>query len=258
MLKTAAIASNTIREARRHRIFYSILFFALAIILNSFLFSHLTVATYDRILRDIGTAAIDLFGVLLAIFLGVGMVSREVDRRTVYTVVTKPIRRADFILGKFLGLTCVLALTLGLMFLCFLGVAAAMSTFAAPNYGTLVWYLVLRLVELTVLVAFAILMSTFSSSAIAAFATVGLYLIGHFTDDLYFFGSRAESALARAIARGIYWVLPNLSRFSVSEQIAYNTPVGAAWAGTSIMYGFLYVAAFLVVAVVVFERRDFK
>ena len=258
MLKVLAIAGNTMREARRHRIFYSILFFALLIILNSFLFTELTIATYDRILRDVGTSAIDFFGVLLAIFLGVGMVSREVDRRTVYTVVTKPIRRAHFILGKFVGLTGVLVVTLALMFACFVAVVVLTPGFDAPNYATLGWFLVLRVVELSILVAFAILMSTFTTSALAAFFTIGIYLIGHLSSDLYFFGSRSESAMVKWISSALYYVLPNLGRFNVSQHIAYNTPVAASFAGASILYGFLYVAVFLIAAVVVFERRDFK
>jgi ABC-type transport system involved in multi-copper enzyme maturation permease subunit len=256
-MKSLAIAGNTIREARRHKIFYSIFFFALIIILNSFLFTHLTIATYDRILRDVGTTAIDFFGVLLAIFLGVGMVSREVDRRTVYTVVTKPIRRADFIIGKYLGLSGVLLVTLGLMFVCFLGVVAMISQ-EQVNLGTLLWYFGLRLVELSILVSFAILMSTFTTSALSAFFTVGFFIIGRLSSDLHFFGSRSDSAVVRVISEGLYYALPNLERFNVSRQITYNEVVDAGTSLLSVGYGLLYTAAFLIFAMVVFERRDFR
>ncbi len=253
-----SIATNTMREARRNRIFYSIFFFALIVILNSFVFRHLTVGTQDRVLRDVGTTALDFFGVLLAIFLGIGMVSREVERRTIYTVVTKPIRRADFILGKFFGLNGILIVTLGVMFACLLVVLSVMPHFDPLNMATLTWYLVLRLVELAVLVAFAILLSTFSTPALSAFLTIGLYVVGHFTKDLKYFGGQSESPAVRAMADGLYYALPNLSRFSISEQIAYNLPVDSMHAALSVAYGLGYAAAFVTAAVLVFERRDFR
>ena len=257
MFASLPIAGNTIREASRNKIFYSIFFFALLIILTSFLFTDLTIAAFDRVLRDVGTAAIDFFGALLAIFLGVGLVSREVDKKTVYTVVTKPIRRADFIFGKFLGLSGVLLASLGVMFVSFVGVLYVWSM-DRPVLEPLLWYFVLTLVELAVVVAFAILMSTFTSTTLSAFVTVGLYIIGHLTPDLYFFGQRSDSASVKWLTKALYYVLPNLERFSVSRQVTHNLAVDPGTAGLTILYGLFFVAAFLVAAVVVFERRDFK
>jgi ABC-type transport system involved in multi-copper enzyme maturation permease subunit len=257
MRRMLAIAGNTIREARRHKVFYSIFFFALVIILNSFLFSGLTIHFFDRILRNVGTGAIGFFGILLAIFLGVGMVSREVDRKTVYTVVTKPIRRAEFILGKFLGLMGVLAVSLGVMLVCFIGVLLVFSKEPVP-FGSLMWHFVLVQVQLAIVVGFAILMSTFSSSVMAAFSTVALYLIGLLSSDLHFFGQRSESALVQGLSTGLYYGLPNLARFNVSHQVTYGLPIDAGTAGLSILYGLLYAGAFLTMSVVIFNRRDFK
>lgn len=258
MTAILAIAGNTMREARRHKIFYSILFFALAIIAFSFVFTNLTVATQDRIMRDVGTGAIDFFGVLLAIFLGVSMINREVDRRTVYTIVTKPIRRADFVIGKFLGLNGVLLVTIGVMFLTLVAVLWAFPAYDEPNVGTLLWFVLLRLAELSILVAFATLTSTFTTSALSAFFTIALYIIGHLSSDLVYFGSKSDSAVVSAVAKGIFYAVPNLSRFSVAEQIAYNLPVDATQALLSIGYALLFSAAFVAFAVLVFERRDFK
>jgi ABC-type transport system involved in multi-copper enzyme maturation permease subunit len=252
-----AIAANTIREARRHKVFYSILFFALAIILCSFLFGGLTIHFIDRILRNVGAGAIGLFGVLLAIFLGVGMVSREVDRKTVYTVVTKPIHRSQFILGKFVGLMGILGISLGVMVLCLLGVLAVFSLEPVP-VGTLLWHFVLTQVMLGILVSFAILLSTFTSSALAAFSTVGIYVVGVLSSDLHFFGQRSESGLVQALARGLYYGLPNLQRFNVTHQVTYLLDVDPATASLSILYGLAYCVAFLGLAMAVFGRRDFK
>ncbi|RMG15615.1 MAG: ABC transporter permease [Deltaproteobacteria bacterium] len=257
MTPVLAIAGNTVKEATRNKVFYSIFFFALLIILNSFVFTELTIAVFDRILRDVATGAIDFFGALMAIFLGIGLVSREVDRKTIYTVITKPIRRSEFILGKFAGLGTVLVATLGAMYLSFLVVVFVFSV-DPPPLSPLVWYFVLTLVELGVVVAFAIFVSTFSSSMLSAFFTVGMYVIGHLSGDLYFFGQRSESAAARWLSTALYYVLPNLSRFSVAEEVTYGRPVDGTGAALAILYGLLWMAAFLAAAILVFDRRDFK
>ena len=257
MSASLAIASTTFREARRNKVFYSIFFFAVVIILGSFIFTNLTISAFDRVLRDVGTGVIDFFGALLAIFLGIGLVSREVDKKTVYTVVTKPIRRWEFILGKFLGLAGVLLVSLGVMFLSFLVVLYTFST-TRPTLEPLLLYFLLALTQLSVVVAFAILMSTFTGSALAAFATVGLYLIGHFSPDLYYFGLKTKSVAVKWLVSAIYYVVPNLDRFSLAHQITYDQHVKVYAAALTILYGLLYVAAFLLAAVVAFERRDFK
>ena len=252
-----SIAGTTFREARRNKVFYSIFFFALVIILGSFIFTNLTIAAFDRVLRDVGTGVIDFFGALLAIFLGIGLVSREVDKRTVYTVVTKPIRRWEFIAGKFLGLLEVLFISLGVMFVSFLAVIFIFSR-QSPALSPLLWYFALALTQLAVVVAFAILMSTFTSSALSAFATVGFYLIGHFSPDLYYFGQKSHSALTRLFTRIVYYVVPNLDRFNLAHQITYDQHVKVVAASMTLLYGLLYAAAFLLAAVVAFEHRDFK
>lgn len=257
MNASITIAGTTFREARRNKVFYAIFFFAVAFILSSFIFTNLTISAYDRVLRDIGTASIDFFGALLAIFLGIGLVSREVDRRTVYTVVTKPIPRWEFIVGKFLGLAGVLLVALGVMFVSFLVVMYTFGT-SRPVLEPLLWYFVLAITQLSVVVAFAILMSTFTGSALAAFATVGLYLIGHFSPNLYYFGQKSHAAAVRLLTAAIYYVVPNLDRFSLAHQITYDQHVKVGAALLTLLYGVLYTAAFLVAAAVAFERRDFK
>ena len=251
-----AIAANTIREGRRQKVFYAILFFAIAMILLGVAFSGMSAEDFDRILRNVGAGAISFFGVLLAIFLGVGMVSREVDRRTVYTVVTKPVPRSAFIVGKFLGLMGILAVTLGIMFLCHIAVLGIFGD--AITFGPLAWHLVLTLVKLGVVVAFAILLSTFTTSALAAFCTVGLYLIGAASSSLYYFGQRSDMALARTLSSAIYYGLPNFERFNVTHAVTYAYSIDGAVIGLALLHGVLFCGAFLVLAALVFERRDLK
>ena len=251
-----SIAANTIREGRRQKVFYAILFFAIAMILFGVAVSGMSIEDFDRILHNVGSGAISLFGVLLAIFLGVGMVSREVDRKTVYTIVTKPIRRSSFILGKFLGLMGILAVVLVIMLACHLAVLYAFADSVA--LGPLVWHVVLTLMQLAVLVAFAILMSTFTTPALSAFCTVGIYLIGSAASTLYYFGMRSDLALGRWLTQAIYYGLPNLERFNVTHSVTYAIPVDPTLSALAVLYGALYCGAFLIAASVIFELRDLK
>ncbi|MFW6369124.1 MAG: ABC transporter permease [Myxococcota bacterium] len=251
-----AIAANTILEGRRQKVFYAIFFFAIAMILFGVAMSGMATIEYDRILRNVGAGAISFFGVLMAIFLGVGMVSREVDRRTVYTVVTKPVPRWAFIAGKFLGLMGILTVTLSIMFLCHL---AVLFSFADEMVlAPLALHLLMTLLMLAIVVAFAILMSTFSSSPMAAFCTVALYLIGTASSSLHFFGQRSDSAFVQSLSTAIYYGLPNMERFNLTEAVTHGTAVEAGMVGLASLHALAFSTAFLAVAILIFERRDLK
>ncbi|MDF1564923.1 MAG: ABC transporter permease subunit [Deltaproteobacteria bacterium] len=254
---TVAIAVNTFREARRSRIFYSALVFALVMIFASSFSSEFTIATFDRVLRDAGTGAIDFFGALLAVFLGVGLVSRDIDRRTAYSVVAKPIHRWQFVVGKFIGLQAVLLVALGAMFALFLAIAALWSD-DPPPYGTLFWYFALRLSALSLVVAIAVLFSTFSGTAVAAFGTLSLLVAGHLSEEFVRTSRFAESALTQWFAEAFYLLLPNFSRFGRSYEVAYGVAVEAGPAITAMLYSAAYSLALLILASVIFARRELR
>jgi Cu-processing system permease protein len=255
MTSIAAIALNTFREARRNRIFYSTLFFAVGLILFSVLFTEVTFVAHDRILRNVGFATMNLFGVGIAIFLGVGMVNREIEKRTIYTVISKPLARWAFIVGKYAGLLLTLAVTVGLMFL---GFAFTLLTYGSPFELALFVPVAGLLLELSVIVAFAIFCSTWTTSTMSALFTASFFVVGHLVRDIRFFGSRSESPTIRALAEVTYSALPDLERFNFKEQVAYLElpPISELlWA---FVYGGLWTALFLVAASLVFARRDFR
>ncbi|MFZ5468508.1 MAG: ABC transporter permease [Myxococcota bacterium] len=250
-----AIASNSIREAMRNRVFLSLTGFALAMVGCSFLLTEVQHSIYDRILVDAGLGAMSIFGALLAMLLGISQVNREIERRTVYNVVSKPIRRAHFVVGKYLGLCLVLTANLLAMLVVFLLVAK-------------LWRVDLRLVYLTAfvgilvetyfLVAVATFFSTFCSTVTATFFTLSTYVIGHLSGDLKFFGSRTKSELVQTASAFLYRVLPNLEALNFKTQASYAEPVSAQELGLAVGYAAIYVVALMTAASTVFARRDFR
>ena len=249
-----AIALNTTREALRNRILYALLFFALIPIASSTLLGHITVGEYHKIVMDTGLAAIAVFGVLIAIFVGIGLVNREIERKTIYTIASKPVPRAAFVLGKYLGLVMVLVLLVALM-----GLAHALSLLlngAGVGVGLLV-ALAMTTVELLVVTAFAVLYSTFTGPTLATFFSLSTFVVGHLTADIRDFGAASESGLVRQCSSVLYWVLPNLEAFNVRAEVAHSVDLPLDFLVITGTYGVLYAAAVIAGAAVVFHFRDF-
>ena len=249
------IAFNTFREARRNRIFYSVLFFAVILILFSVLFTEVTFVAMDRILRDTGFAIINLFSAAIAIFLGVGMVNREIERKTIYTVISKPMPRWAFIVGKAVGLLLTLVATTGLMFLGFL---ATLWSYRSPIEPVLLQPLYTLFLEMSVLVAFSIFCSSWTSSGLSAFFSGGLFIIGHLARDIRHFGGLSHSEFVQRASALLYWALPDLERFNLKATVTYLVPVSTQGLLRLTAYGVLWCGVFLLAAVTLFQRRDFR
>ncbi len=253
-MKILAIARNTFREAIRDRILYGLLAFALLMIGSSLALASLSIGQQDRITKDLGLAAISLIGLLMAVFLGITLVSKEVDRRTVYTILSKPVRRHQVVLGKYLGLSATVAVNVLVM-----GGGLAFLTLV---YGWWQWNVAagvyLALLELLVVTAIATLFSTFTTPTLSAIFTLGLFVLGHLTGALRAVTERAESAAVRIVGEVLYRLLPNLEAFNVKGRVAHGEPMSLAEVGLATGYGALYVAAVLALAVMVFERRELR
>lgn len=250
-----AIAGQTFTEARRNKIFYSIFFFALVIILNSVLFTEVTIVSVDRILKDTGIAAINIFALILTIFTGVGIINREIDRRSIYAILAKPTPRYAFILGKYLGL---LSITLATSALMLLGLVAVMISFKTPVHDALFAGYLGIVVEAAVIGAFAVLCSSFTSSLISAFFCIALFISGHLSGELLFYLRKLDSEFLRTLGRVLYYLVPNLERFNFKLNVTYDLSVAGSTLLSMTLYGLTYVVAFLVGAVVVFSNRDFR
>jgi Cu-processing system permease protein len=249
------IARMTFIEARRNRVTWSLLFFCGVLVMTSFMFQELTIAGFDRVVRDVGLAAIHAFGVMLAIFLGVSVVTREIERRTVYSLLARPLGRAQYLIGKVLGVWITIIVSLSLMMCAFL---IENALYGGPMAAVVFETFWLMLVELLVITSFSVLVSTFSSSVMAAFLSMSLFIIGHTSQDLYFFGRKSHVELVRKLGAACFFALPNLERLNLKTKASIMEGVPLHDVLLDSLYGFCFVMIFLVAAASIFGRRDLK
>jgi ABC-type transport system involved in multi-copper enzyme maturation permease subunit len=249
------IAMNTVREAVRSKVLYVLLFFAIIMMLFGILLSALSYVESERIMQDMALAAMRVFGVAIAIFVGVNLIHKEVDRRTVYTILSKPLTRAEFLLGKYAGLVLTIWLQLAIMVACFAGVSVL--TGAPLDAGHAAACLLIG-VELALVVAVATLFSAFTTPMLASFFTAGVWVAGHLTRDLRDVGSRSDEAWVRAATAWLHRVLPDLESFNLTIEAVHGLPVTAADVWLPLVYGTAYATLLLLLAVTIFERRDFR
>jgi len=268
MKATAAIAVNVFRESVRDKVLYNLVLFAILLIGASYLLGQLTAGQDVKIIKDLGLAATSAFGLFIAVFIGIGLVSKEVERRSVYSLLAKPIHRYQLVVGKYAGLTLTLAVNVAIMAVALYAVLFYMSWGVSPDAQRawdapaldprLLKAVLLIFVELMVITAIAILFSTFSTPILSAALTFGLFIVGHFSADLRNFDQVVDSPAAIRLARGLYWVLPNLAQFDVKAQVVHAEPVPLGYIALTSAYAALYIAMLLSISAYVFSRRDFK
>jgi ABC-type transport system involved in multi-copper enzyme maturation permease subunit len=249
-----SISLNSFRENLREKLLYNLLFFALLMIGSSIFLSRLTIGDYPRLIIDLGLASIDLIGVLIAIFVGIGLVSKEIDRKTIYTIVSKPIPRYAFLLGKYLGLIITLLANTAVMVI---GLLVVLYVMEVPITGLLYQSIALIFLELMVITAVALLFSTFTSSTLSAIFTLAIYVIGHLSGDLKGFGQKLDE-VSQIVINAVYYLLPNLERFNLKGHVIHKIDFGAADMALTLAYGLTYAAFLLLLASVIFQRRDFQ
>ncbi|HEX8115808.1 MAG TPA: ABC transporter permease, partial [Pyrinomonadaceae bacterium] len=212
--RVAAIARNTFREAVRDRVLYNLVLFVLILTGGAVFLGELSAAQESKIIVDMGLSAALLFGVFIAIFVGVGLVYKEIERRTIYAIFSKPVGRGEFLVGKYLGLCLTLAVN---VFVMGAGVSLALL-YVSRGWDPLalrIWPAVgLIYVELMIVVAVALLFSSFSSPALSALLTFFVFVIGHFSAELKGLSAAVGSTGARVLFAGLYYLLPNLSNYA--------------------------------------------
>jgi ABC-type transport system involved in multi-copper enzyme maturation permease subunit len=256
--RVAAIARNAFREAVRDRVLYNLVVFVLLLTAGAILLGELSAAQESKIIVDMGLSAMLIFGVFIAIFVGVGLVYKEIERRTVYAIFSKPVGRGEFLVGKYLGLCATIAVNVAVMSV---GVALALI-YVHGGYDPLVARIfpavALVFFELTIIVAVALLFSSFSSPALSALLTFGVFVIGHFSADMRLIGSSNGTTTARALFGALYYLLPNLSHYAYITDASHGvTPTSSAFVA-AVLYALLYDTALLVAATLIFNRRNFK
>lgn len=254
MQSLMVVAGNTFRETIRDKILYNLVLFAFLLIGASVLLGTLTIGEQARIVNDLGLAAINLVAVVVAIFVGIGLVTKEIERRTIYTILSRPITRVQFILGKYIGLGFIVVANVAIMFGMFL-VSVWLS--GNPIYGSLFQAVQLILVETWLVMAIALFFSTFSTSILSATLTIGLYIIGHLTGDLKAIAEKSDNPLTESVMAALYYVCPNLEMLNVKGQAAGGNLVELGYQATATAYGLLYAGILLTGACLIFQRRDF-
>jgi ABC-type transport system involved in multi-copper enzyme maturation permease subunit len=268
MSATAAIALNVFRESVRDKVLYNLVLFAIILMAASYLIGQLTAGQDVKIIKDLGLSATSLFGLFIAVFIGIGLVSKEVERRSVYSLLAKPIHRYQMVVGKYAGLVLTLIVNVAIMAAAQYVVLAYMGWGVSPDIQrswdapaldpAILKAIVLILVELMVITAIALFFSTFSTPILSAAFTFGFFIVGHFSTDLRNFQQVVDSPAAAKLARGLYWILPNLAQFDVKTQVVHAQPVPLGYIAVTSAYAALYIAVLLVAAVVIFSRRDFR
>jgi ABC-type transport system involved in multi-copper enzyme maturation permease subunit len=253
--RIGVLAFNTYREAVRDKLLYNLLMFAALMIASSLLLAQVQIGKDERIYRDVGLAAIAFFGVLIAIFVGINLVYREISTKTVYTMLSKPVRRWEFILGKYVGLLSLLAVEVALMSVCFLGVLV----WKGSEFSTgLVWAIAMIYLELALVTAIAMFFSSFTSPYLAGMFTVALWIVGHLLADLRAFGQHSDIAGLKPLLETLYWTLPNLDRLDFKADASAGNPIELARVAMAALYAALYSFVLMAGAVALFQRRDFR
>ncbi len=253
-MKILAIALNTFKEAIRDRILYLLLFFASVCIIFSRLLALLTVGDRAKIITDVGLASLSLFGALMAIMIGTGLVYKEIDKRTLYTLLSKPIQRYQFLLGKYLGLLLTLFIMLALMTVIFL-ILILLHNY--PVEGSFFIAILFIFMELCLITAVAMLFSCFSTPILSTLFSLAFYLIGHLSWGLETLVNKMPQGGVKTVARFFYLVIPDLENFNFKTEVVHHLPIPPKVFIYSSLYGLFYTVFILALAMIVFRRRDF-
>jgi ABC-type transport system involved in multi-copper enzyme maturation permease subunit len=251
------IASNTFREAVRDRVLYNLIAFAVLMCGASILVGQISIGIERLVVINLGLTAISLFGMVIAIFIGIGLVSKEIEKRTLYTVLSRPVQRWQFIVGKFFGLAGTLVVNTFFMAIgVFLALLYVSHRFQLADGWVLValYFIVLQFLIIT---ALALLFSTFSSPLLSAVFAFSLFVIGSFAEDLRGFAAMAQGA-TRWLATGAAYLVPNFSSLNVISSVAHGQRVAGTLIFTESAYAIVYTAMALCGAVLIFERRNLK
>ncbi len=258
MRRVRTIALHTFKEAVRDKVLYNLVVFALLMIGAAILFGQISVGIEEMILVDLGLSSISVFGLLMAIFIGIGLVSKEIERRTVYSILSKPVHRVEFIIGKYLGLLLTLLINTSIMTAGFyLVLFYQKRSFHAQDLMPLgaVYFILL---QLALVVGLALLFSCISTPVLSAVFTFCVYVIGHFLSEIRFLGEETRSLLGAKLTALVYYLLPNFADFEVISRTAHGEKISGTLFVANSLYALLYVTILVSASILIFEEREFQ
>ena len=256
--RVAAIALHNFKESVRDRVLYNLVVFALLLIGAAILFGTISVGIERTILVNLGLSSISVFGLLISIFIGVGLVAKEIEKRTIYSILSKPVWRAEFILGKYFGLLLTLVVNTAIMTAGFyLALIYQDHRLDRADFAPLaaIYFIVL---QLALVVALALLFSCISTPILSAVFTFCFFFAGHFLADLRSLGGESQSAILKTILKVLYYLLPDFGTFSVIGQAAHGHRMPAYLLAGNSLYALLYATILISAAVLVFEEKEFR
>ncbi|MBO3458745.1 ABC transporter permease [Aetokthonos hydrillicola Thurmond2011] len=255
--RVSVIATNVFREVMRDRILYIIGFYAFILAAAIRLFPEFAAATEHKMFLDFGLASMSAISLIVAVFVGAGLVNKEIEKRTVLVLIAKPISRGEFIVGKYLGLLTVLAVFIFSMTAIYLGFLQ-LGKIAYPATSIVIASIFLFL-EMSLITSFAITLGVFTSSLLATALTFGIYLMGHITQDILKLGRLSHNPGIERFTQGLYLVLPDLSRLDLKNNAVYG--IQALPESTTLVmnggYSLMYTTMLLAIAILIFSRREF-
>ncbi len=249
-----AFITQTFREAIRNKILYGIGFFAIAIFLFSLVLGELSLYEQERVIRDVGMTFIMLMGIGLSIYTGVGLIHREIDRRIIFTILSKPVRRYQVIVGRFLGIGCTLFVELAAMFLVFVGLLLVRGMNVDVTLFQSFWLIYM---ESLVISAAALMFSMFSSAMLSTLMSAGFVILASLYPQIGFYAEQNGMTSMRAFMDGAQFLLPNFAHFDVSTQVSYALEIPASHVLWSSLHGLAYIVVLVSIASIVMEKRDF-
>ena len=254
-MRTLAIALNTFREAIRNQILYSILFFAVLVVGVAAILGAASIGDQIKFVKDFSLMAISLFGVVIAIVLGVNLLQKELGRRTILNILSKPVARWEFLAGKFMGLFATLCLVVTLMCTALILVLAAFE--GGLDYGLLLASFT-ALLELMIIVAVALFFSSIVvTPTLAGLFTAATFIAGRCCGYIHFILGHQYSDTAKAVARSVYWTLPHLYKFNIADQVVYGDRIDPSYLAALVLYAVSYTGVLLALSIVLFSRREF-
>jgi ABC-type transport system involved in multi-copper enzyme maturation permease subunit len=258
MRRVASIAVHTFKEAARERVLYNLVAFALLMIGASILMGHISVGIQEIVVINLGLSSISVFGLLIAIFIGIGLVYKEIERRTVFNILSKPVRRWEFIAGKYAGLCLTILINTAVMTAGFYLALFYQKRHLGFEDLRPLGAIYFILLELALVVGIAIFFSSVSTPILSAVFTFSIYVIGHFLSEIRYLGEASRNAEIEKITAGIYYLLPNFSDFDVIARTAHGHGISTTLLISNSLYALLYVAVLLSASILIFEEKEFR
>ena len=252
--RVSGVALNTFRESIRDKVLVTLIVFAVLVMGSARVIQPLALGEEAKVIKDLGLSAITLFCVLIAILVGGRIVYKEVEKRTIYIMLAKPVRRWEFILGKYLGLMAVLGVSLVVMTAAFYAILLVMGVGVELP---LLLAVLMTFFELAILTAVAVLFSTFSTPITGAVFTFAVYFVGHLTRDLKLLAAMSPSVVVKIVSQFLYYVLPNLSNFNIRGEVVYGAVLDPYALLLSGLYALVYTATLLLISTAIFNRKEF-